>query len=98
MQIDERVRHEMYLGLEEKLGPQLADAVMAHLPPMGWADLASQSEMTARFEAVDRRFEQVGERFEQVDRRFDELRSLMLWLFSAQTTMVGVALAIVKLA
>ncbi len=84
MQIDERTRHEMYLGLEERLGPELADLVMAHLPPMGWSDIATQREMTARFE--------------EVDRRFDELRSLMLWLFSAQTALVGVALAVVKLA
>jgi hypothetical protein len=84
VQIDERTRHEMYLGLEERLGPELADMVMAHLPPMGWADIATQREMTARFE--------------DVDRRLGELRSLMLWLFSAQTAIVGVALAVAKLA
>lgn len=98
MQIDERTRHEMYLGLEERLGPELADLVMAHLPPMGWADIATQREMTARFEQVDRRFEQVDQRFEEIDRRLGELRSLMLWLFSAQTAIVGVALAVAKLA
>ena len=84
MKIDERTRHEMYLGLEERLGPELADLVMAHLPPMGWADIATQREMTAGFD--------------DVARRFDELRSLVLWLFSAQTALVGVALAVVKLA
>jgi hypothetical protein len=83
VQIDERTRHEMYLGLEERLGPELADLVMAHLPPMGWADIATQREMNARFETVDR--------------RLDEVRSLMLWLFSAQVAMTGVVLAIVKL-
>ena len=46
--------------------------------------------MTARFDEVDRRFE-------TVDRRLDEVRSLMLWLFSAQVAMTGVVLAIVKL-
>ena len=32
MAVDERTRHEMYSGLEEKLGPDVADALMAHLP------------------------------------------------------------------
>ena len=40
MSVDERTRHEMYSGLEEKLGTSVADALMAHLPPTGWADVA----------------------------------------------------------
>jgi len=42
MAIDERTRHEMYSGLEEKLGADVADALMAHLPPVGWADVATK--------------------------------------------------------
>jgi hypothetical protein len=57
---------------------------------MGRADIATQREMNARFDEIDRRFE-------TVDRRLDEVRSLMLWLFSAQVAMTGVVLAIVKL-
>lgn len=40
MSVDERTRHEMYAGLEAALGASVADALMAHLPPTGWADVA----------------------------------------------------------
>ena len=40
MSVDERTRHEMYLGLEAALGGPVADALMAHLPPTGWGDVA----------------------------------------------------------
>ena len=45
MAVDERTRHEMYSGLEEKLGPEVADALMAHLPPVGWADVATKQDI-----------------------------------------------------
>ena len=40
MSVDERTRRDMYTGLEAALGAPVADAVMAHLPPAGWADVA----------------------------------------------------------
>jgi hypothetical protein len=53
--IDERTRHEMYSGLEEKLGASVADALMAHLPPVGWADVATKQDL----EAVNRRLDEL---------------------------------------
>ncbi len=47
MAIDERIRHDMYLGLEELLGPRVADALMEHLPPVGWADVATKRDLAA---------------------------------------------------
>lgn len=35
----------MHLGLEEKLGATVAHAVMAHLPPVGWADVATKQDL-----------------------------------------------------
>ena len=40
MSVDERTRRDMYTGLETALGAPVADALMAHLPPTGWADVA----------------------------------------------------------
>ena len=40
MSVDERTRRDMYTGLEAALGAPVADALMAHLPPTGWADVA----------------------------------------------------------
>ncbi len=47
MAIDERRRHEMYLSLERALGHEAADALMAHLPPAGWAEVATKSDLDA---------------------------------------------------
>jgi hypothetical protein len=45
MAIDERSRHEMYLKLEEVLGPEAAATMMEHLPPVGWADVATKRDL-----------------------------------------------------
>jgi len=43
--IDERSRHELYLRLEETLGPEAATTLMEHLPPVGWADVATKRDL-----------------------------------------------------
>jgi len=45
MAVDERRRHEMYLKLEEVLGPDEATTLMEHLPPVGWADVATKRDL-----------------------------------------------------
>ena len=87
MAVDERTRHEMYSGLEEKLGPDVADALMAHLPPVGWADVATKQDLAA-----------LGQQFEHMNARLDELHRLTLWLFPTQIAMAGLVFAIAKLA
>ena len=87
MVVDERMRHEMYSGLEEKLGPDVADALMAHLPPVGWADVATKQDLAA-----------LDQQFGHMNTRFDEFHRLTLWMFSTQIAMVGLVFAIAKLA
>ena len=45
MAIDERRRHEMYLAFEELVGPEVATTMMEHLPPVGWADVATKRDL-----------------------------------------------------
>ena len=47
MQIDERTRRAMYEQLEAVLGSRTADALMEHLPPVGWAAVATKSDLAA---------------------------------------------------
>ncbi|MEO7804783.1 MAG: hypothetical protein ABIS18_10855 [Actinomycetota bacterium] len=45
MAIDERSRHGLYLKLEQVLGSDEATTLMEHLPPVGWADVATKQDM-----------------------------------------------------
>jgi len=45
MAIDERARHELHRKLEEVLGADEAATLMAHLPPVGWADVATKHDV-----------------------------------------------------
>ena len=77
-------RTEMHIGLRESLGPRVADSLMEHLPPSGWADVARQSEVNLRFEVVDRRFE-------EIDRRLDAIEARMRFMIASGMT-IGLAL------
>ncbi|MGZ4689326.1 MAG: hypothetical protein ACXVJW_14410 [Acidimicrobiia bacterium] len=43
--IDERTRHELFLRLEGVLGTEEATTLMEHLPPVGWADVATKHDL-----------------------------------------------------
>ena len=45
MAIDERARHQLYLRLEEHLGPEAAATLMEHLPPTGWGEVATKRDL-----------------------------------------------------
>jgi hypothetical protein len=47
MAISEASRHEMHTKLEEVLGAQVAATMMEHLPPVGWADVATRRDLDA---------------------------------------------------
>ncbi len=54
MVVDERTRHSMYSKLKELMGDEDAAALMEHLPPVGWADVATKRDLDllqTRFEA-----------------------------------------------
>jgi hypothetical protein len=80
MEITEETRHRLYQRLEEVLEPEEATTLMAHLPPVGWADVATKHDLRAleerldlRFEAIDLRFEAIDLRFEAIDLRFEAI-------------------------
>ena len=64
MVLDERSRHELYLRLEEVLGPEAATTLMEHLPPVGWADVATKHDLDALEQRMDMRFGAMEERFD----------------------------------
>jgi len=95
MALDERARHELFLRLEQALGPESAETLMELLPPVGWADVATKHDLAAleermnlRFELVDRRFEALEHRFEErfggLDQRFELFQHKLLAAFRGE--------------
>jgi len=87
MVLDERSRHQLYLRLEEVLGAEAASTLMEHLPPVGWADVATKRDLDALEERIDLRFGALEERFgaleERVDSRFGALEERVDLRFGA---------------
>ena len=81
---DRLTLHQTLRGL---MPENVADILMAHLPPVGWSNVATKddinllrTEMNQRFTLVDEKFKQVDtrfttidERFKQIDARFDQI-------------------------
>jgi hypothetical protein len=70
MAIDERARHELHRKLEEILGAEEAATLMAHLPPVGWADVSTKHDLAQLREYIDLRFQSMEDRF---DGKLDKL-------------------------
>ena len=69
MTIDKRQRYHLHQTLETSLGPDAAATLMAYLPPVGWADVATKHDLNALEQRLDLRFEAMGHRFEAMDHR-----------------------------
>jgi hypothetical protein len=87
MAITEDHRYRLFQHLVEVLGRENASTLMEHLPPTGWADVATKQDLEhlrarlqhefdqrdLRFERIDHRFNQVDARFDQIDARFERV-------------------------
>jgi hypothetical protein len=109
MAVDERARHELHRKLEQVLGADEAATLMAHLPPVGWADVATKHDlaqlrdyMNVRFGMIDQRFDSMEERFEgKLDRFRGEIfeamakqsRATMFAFFGAVVTVASLMFA-----
>jgi len=71
MALDERSRHELFLRLEETLGPEAATTLMEHLPPVGWGDVATKRDLDQLAAATKRDVDQLAA---ATKRDIDQLR------------------------
>jgi len=76
MAIDERARHELYLRLEEHLGPEAASTLMEHLPPTGWAEVTTKRDLDHLREVTKADIDRyTAEMRSDIDRYTAEMRS-----------------------
>lgn len=105
MAITEASRHQLHTRLKEVLGPEEATVLMEHLPPVGWADVATrrdldglEARMDAGFAAGKQDLEILDSRLEaRFERSMRELqRNLFFGIVTMQTAFLGIVLAIVR--
>ena len=71
MAITDESRHELYKRLEDMMGRGDATTLMEHLPPVGWADVATRQDLAHLCEIMDYRFQAIEHRFQAMDARLD---------------------------
>ncbi len=101
MSISERDRHELYLAVEDTIGTERADTMMALLPPVGWADVATKHDLAALEVRLDQRFDAMDQRFvdkETFQREMRDLsQKLVLTLVGSQVSLTALLLTVVGL-
>jgi hypothetical protein len=99
MAIDERARHELHRRLEEFLGADEAATLMAHLPPVGWADVVTKHDLAQLEERINLRFQAMEDRF---DGKLDKLEGRLYQRMAdfaatyARTTVISVVASVVS--
>ena len=78
MAISEQSRHQLYRRLEQVLGPDEAAVLMEHLPPVGWADVATKRDIEGLRHEMERQSDRFSAKLER------ELR-LQTWRFVTVT-------------
>ena len=83
------------------MGPEPADSLMALLPPVGWADVATKHDLSELERRIDLRFEKLDIRFDALEdrltARFERaMRTYFVALLSSFAILLGVATAVAQ--
>ena len=84
MAITEESKRELYQHLQETMGKERATTLMDHLPPVGWADVATRQDLAHLREIMDIRFEAMvtrGELQSELRKHTIATAGLMVTLF-----------------
>ena len=93
MAVDERARHQLFQRLEAVLGAEEATILMEHLPPVGWADVATKRDLDALEAGNRREHDRLHEDLDRLGREIHQTRTLLIALFGTVVSMGGVAFA-----
>jgi hypothetical protein len=65
MAVSESDRHKLYRKLEGVIGRKPTETMMSLLPPVGWADVATKSDLQAMEERFDAKLEAMESRINE---------------------------------
>ena len=85
MTVDERRRHELYDRLQETIGPEPADTLMAQLPLVEWADIAQNADLKRLESVIQAQFERFEATTQATLDRFEAATDHRLDRFEAAT-------------
>jgi hypothetical protein len=88
VEITEAGRHRMYSHLEAVLGEEDAAMLMEHLPPVGWADVATKQDLALMRSDLERGMAQLESRV---------VRTLVFALLASNTTLAALAFGAARL-
>ena len=101
MAITEKSRHKLFQRLEELLGTEQAATLMEHLPPVGWADVATKRDLDAVRLDIDalaantkRDLDALGDRI--MAALYRSQRNLTLGLLSGMIALDGLLIAALR--
>jgi hypothetical protein len=93
MAISEEARHELYQALERTIGHDQAATLMEHLPPVGWADVASRRDLALTTQNLQLKIDATEARLTAlIERRIGEAVRVHV-LTSVGSVMAAVSLA-----
>lgn len=101
MAISEESRHHLYQRLEQVLGPREATVLMEHLPPVGWADVATKRDLDAFEGRIDHRLGEIDRRLGRLEELPREFRALLVSVMSVMAVLfaaiAGAIVAAIKI-
>lgn len=90
MAVDERSRRLLFQRLEEVLGVEDATTLMAHLPPSGWQDVATKSDLAlVRAEMVALRHELVATIHAEVSQALTAQTRMVIFTMAGTIALLG---------
>lgn len=101
MAISEHDRYELHKWFVDNAGEQVAETLMAHLPPVGWADVATKRDLEHLEGALraEMRVESNGLRGEMHQMRADlqdTLRVHLMVVLGFNLSLVGAVAALLR--
>lgn len=88
MTVDDRTRLNLHRKLDEVLGPDDADTLMAHLPPVTWSEVATKDDLRALENVLTARIDAAIAR---------AMERQIRWMVTFNTALVALALAAARL-